>query len=59
MTINRRDLLKMTAGLGAGLAAGEGALEAQTTNASAKLKGVTAFTTACNFCSCGCGMVCM
>src|SRR5579864_5254517 len=58
MTLNRRDLLKLTAGLGAGVVAGEGTLEARAENTSSKLEGVTAFTTACNFCSCGCGMVC-
>jgi formate dehydrogenase major subunit len=56
--MKRRDLLKMTAGLGAGMAIPEFATEAQAKTTSAKLDGVTAFTTACNFCSCGCGMVC-
>lgn len=58
MAINRRDMLKLAAGVGAGLVTAEGTLPAQIENTPAKLEGVTAFTTACNFCSCGCGMVC-
>src|SRR5258708_23481182 len=58
-TVNRRDLLRMAVGGGAGLALG-GLLDLRTVQAAtAKLKvaQVTEFTTSCNFCSCGCGMV--
>src|SRR4029077_21221213 len=48
----------LTAGVGAGMAITEFATEAQAATIPAKLEGVTAITTACNFCSCGCGMVC-
>lgn len=40
------------------MAAGDLALTAGAETTHAKLEGTTAFTTACNFCSCGCGMVC-
>lgn len=60
MSINRRNWLKLTAGVGAGLVGGELALGSQDLHAAAKstkLSGAQEFTTACNFCSCGCGMV--
>jgi formate dehydrogenase major subunit len=44
-SINRRDWLRLTVGGGAGLAIGD------------LLDLSTVFTTSCNFCSCGCGMV--
>src|SRR4051812_31270167 len=57
--ISRRDLLKLTVGGGAGLAVGGlidwPALEAATQNL--KLSEISEFTTSCNFCSCGCGMI--
>src|SRR6185295_17261670 len=57
--VSRRDLLKLTVGGGAGLAVGGlldmPALKAATANL--KLSNVTEFTTSCNFCSCGCGMI--
>ena len=46
---------------GGGAAMGAGALttgDAIASSKEPKLKGTKAFTTACNFCSCGCGMVC-
>jgi formate dehydrogenase major subunit len=52
--------LKWAAGGGAGLALGELGLKASDVQAAvktAKLAGAKEFTTACNFCSCGCGMV--
>jgi len=58
--MNRRDLLKGTA-VGAGAALGGVALAPTAAKASSsqpKLAGTQVFTTACNFCSCGCGMVC-
>jgi formate dehydrogenase major subunit len=60
MTIGRRGLLKWSAGIGAGLAVGDlvSAKELNTAAAELKLAGTKEFTTACNFCSCGCGMVC-
>jgi formate dehydrogenase major subunit len=61
MTIGRRGLLKWSAGLGAGLALGDLDVSAEELHAAAselKLAGTKEFTTACNFCSCGCGMVC-
>jgi formate dehydrogenase major subunit len=60
MTVGRRKLLKWVAGGGAGLALGELGLTAKEVKAAVKkvkLAGAREFTTACNFCSCGCGMV--
>jgi formate dehydrogenase major subunit len=57
--VSRRDLLKLSVGGSAGLAVGGlldwPALEAATANL--KLSEVSEFTTSCNFCSCGCGMI--
>ena len=57
--VSRRDVLKLTVGGGAGLAVGGlldwPALKAATSNM--KLSEVKEFTTSCNFCSCGCGMI--
>jgi len=58
-TINRRDLLKLTVGGGVGLALG-GLVDLSTVRAAVqqlKLANVSEFTTSCNFCSCGCGMI--
>jgi len=56
-TISRRDLFR--AGAAAGLAVGEfidiPAVRAATEKL--KLANVSEFTTSCNFCSCGCGMI--
>ena len=57
--VNRRDWLKATIGGGAGLALG-GLLDVRAVKAAAgefKLSNVSEFTTSCNFCSCGCGMI--
>ena len=57
--VSRRDVLKMTVGGGAGLAVG-GLLDWPAVHAAAaklKLSEISEFTTSCNFCSCGCGMV--
>lgn len=57
--IDRRRWLKMAAGGGAGLAFG-GVLDVAAVRAASrelKLANVSEFTTSCNFCSCGCGMV--
>jgi formate dehydrogenase major subunit len=57
--VSRRDVLKLTVGGGTGLAVGGlldwPALKAATENL--KLANVNEFTTSCNFCSCGCGMI--
>ena len=61
MSIGRRSLLKWSAGVGAGLALGDLGVSAEELEGAAKglkLAGTKEFTTACNFCSCGCGMVC-
>jgi formate dehydrogenase major subunit len=61
MSINRRQWLKRATGAGIGLAAGSLGLEAPELHASTKkqkLDGVEEFTSACNFCACGCGMIC-
>jgi len=64
MTLNRRDWLKLTASAGAaaGLAVAELGLNVQEAQAATKkedkLSGTKQVTTACNFCSCGCGMIC-
>src|SRR5580704_11543118 len=58
-TIKRRDLLRLSFGGGAGLALG-GLLDVPTMRAATKdlkLSEVSEFTTSCNFCSCGCGMI--
>ena len=58
-TIRRRDLFKLTLGGGGGLALG-GLLDVPAIRAATrdlKLSQVSEFTTSCNFCSCGCGMV--
>jgi formate dehydrogenase major subunit len=57
--IHRRNLFKMAIGAGAGLALG-GVIDLSTVRAAAqqlKLANVSEFTTSCNFCSCGCGMI--
>ena len=58
-TISRRNLLRLTLGGGAGLALG-GLLDVPAMRAATqdlKLSEVSEFTTSCNFCSCGCGMI--
>jgi formate dehydrogenase major subunit len=60
--MNRRDLLKLSLGGGAVAAAlpVSGLLDMGAVRAAAsalKLANVEEFTTSCNFCSCGCGMV--
>jgi formate dehydrogenase major subunit len=58
-SINRRDWLKLTVSGSAGLALGE-LLDLSTVRAATqklKLENVSEFTTSCNFCSCGCGMI--
>ena len=58
-TISRRDLLRLTLGGGSGLALG-GLLDVAAMRAATKdlkLSEVSEFTTSCNFCSCGCGMI--
>lgn len=61
MSMNRRQWLKVTAGVGAGLALSELGVNVQQVHAATrgmKLNGSAEFTSACNFCSCGCGMIC-
>jgi formate dehydrogenase major subunit len=57
--VSRRDWLKAAGGGGAGLALGE-LLNVPATRAAAKalkLSEINEFTSSCNFCSCGCGMI--
>jgi formate dehydrogenase major subunit len=57
--IGRRDWMKVAVGGGAGLAVGS-LIDLRTVSADTKklkLAEVNEFTTSCNFCSCGCGMV--
>jgi formate dehydrogenase major subunit len=57
--LGRRDLLKLSFGGGAGLAIG-GLVDVPAMRAATKdlrLSEVSEFTTSCNFCSCGCGMI--
>ena len=57
--INRRDWLRTAVGVSVGLAL-DGLLDLSTVRAATqklKLSNVSEFTTSCNFCSCGCGMV--
>jgi formate dehydrogenase major subunit len=58
-TVNRRELFRLTAGAGAGLAFSRFVDLPAVKAATEKLKiaQVSEFTTSCNFCSCGCGMV--
>src|SRR5262245_50301265 len=59
LTMSRRDLLRLTFGGAAGLAIG-GLLDVPAMRAATKdlkLSEVSEFTTSCNFCSCGCGMI--
>jgi formate dehydrogenase major subunit len=58
-SINRRDWLRLAVSGGAGLAIGD-LLDLATVRAATqklKLENISEFTTSCNFCSCGCGMV--
>jgi formate dehydrogenase major subunit len=58
-TLNRRDLFRLTVASGAGLALGD-LLDVRAMRAATqelKLSNVSEFTTSCNFCSCGCGMI--
>jgi len=58
-TISRRDLLRLSVGGGSGLAL-RGLLDVPAMRAATKdvkLSQVSEFTTSCNFCSCGCGMI--
>jgi formate dehydrogenase major subunit len=57
--LNRRNWLKATIGGGAGLALGS-LVDLRAVKAASKefkLSDVSEFTTSCNFCSCGCGMI--
>ncbi len=58
-SINRRNLLRMTVLGGTGLAL-DGLLDVPAMRAATvglRLSNVAEFTTSCNFCSCGCGMI--
>jgi formate dehydrogenase major subunit len=58
-TISRRDLFRLSVGGSGGLALG-GLLDVPAMRAATKdlkLSEVSEFTTSCNFCSCGCGMI--
>ncbi len=58
-TLTRRDLFRLTFAGGGGLALG-GLLDVPAMRAATqdlKLSEVSEFTTSCNFCSCGCGMI--
>jgi formate dehydrogenase major subunit len=58
-SFSRRDLLKVTIGGGAGLAL-SGLIDIPTVRAAnqqLKLANISEFSTSCNFCSCGCGMI--
>ncbi len=57
--VNRRNLLKLTLCGGAGLAL-DGLIDVPAVKAATKdmkLSQIKEFTTSCNFCSCGCGMI--
>jgi len=61
MSLNRRQWFKVTAGIGAGLALSELGVNLREMHGAVrdlKIAGATEFTTACNFCACGCGMIC-
>jgi formate dehydrogenase major subunit len=56
---SRRDWLKYSVGAGVGLAIDSlvDVSKVRAANQDLKLSNVSEFTTSCNFCSCGCGMV--
>jgi formate dehydrogenase major subunit len=57
--VSRRNWLKLAVGGGAGLAL-DGIVDVPAARAASrelKLTNVSEFTTSCNFCSCGCGMI--
>src|SRR3982750_3685168 len=57
--LGRRSWLKLAAGGGVGLAL-DGLIDVPAVRAATrefKLANVSEFTTSCNFCSCGCGMI--
>jgi formate dehydrogenase major subunit len=59
MSVNRRQWLKVAVGGGVGLAL-DGLIDLPTVRAATeelKLAKINEFTTSCNFCSCGCGMI--
>jgi formate dehydrogenase major subunit len=58
-SVNRRDFLKLAACGGAVLTLDDvvDAKAVRAATANLKLSEVSEFTTACNFCSCGCGMI--
>ncbi len=59
MTLNRREWLKLAAGAGFAVAElGADPQELRAATVESKLAGTRQVTTICNFCSCGCGMVC-
>ncbi len=60
MPLGRRTWLKLAAGGGIGLALSElvDARSLRASAASTRLEGAREVTTACNFCSCGCGIIC-
>ena len=58
-TISRRDWFRAGVGASAGLAVGEfiDVPEVRAATEKLKLADISEFTTSCNFCSCGCGMI--
>lgn len=60
MSLGRRAWLKLAGGGGIGLALSDvvDAREFRAAAGSMKLNGAKEVTTACNFCSCGCGIIC-
>jgi formate dehydrogenase major subunit len=60
VSISRRSWLKFVTGGGLGLAVSDlvDARELREAAATTKLAGAQEVTTACNFCSCGCGIIC-
>src|SRR3954466_9549950 len=57
MSVGRREIFKVLATGGTGVALDSLLLPQQSRAAEMKLAGAKEFTTVCNFCSCGCGMV--
>jgi formate dehydrogenase major subunit len=55
--IGRRDWLKVVAGGSAGLTIADLFVAEPSRAAELRRAGAKEFTTACNFCSCGCGMI--
>ena len=61
MKLKRREFLKLAGATGAGLALSQLGFNVRSIEAASKecrIHGASEYTSICNFCSCGCGMIC-